>query len=497
MQLTRRQLMKSVGALGALAPMGWTGCGRDEILGPGGSLSQPMMGELETLTAWLAQSTPPDFAAQLVERISDGVTPATLNIASFAATLRTFEQHTLNHAGLVYGPVHRLTRDDSAQTVAYICALRPVHDWSIRWVRDNIGDLVPYIVTGSGGDETTLSDALLAYDETSAVRATVALHRSLTESQLTALLWRLAVRDFTGIGHRQIGTAESLELSRRLGWSDAEPVLRALARRLAHPEQEPRPLELYQANVARTAADGWEDGAVDATISWTLTQELVNLTADQAAVRALALLEKTSPDTVWDGLVLSALNPLLRGGPAENGFNVHCFTTVNAMRTGYSTVGDAATRLLILLSAASFVRWFPATGDAPDRPRIHELEGDANPDSAADILAVLGDMTVSAEAETSSPPDETRMRAAAERVLGAAPATLKELIAAVIQLLPRKLDNVHHLKFAAAVIQEAERVSEGLVPALLAGLMFYCNGPDSADLPGWQATAAAIEKLKA
>lgn len=159
---------------------------------------------------------------------------------------------------------------------------------------------------------------------------------------------------------------------------------------------------------------------------------------------------------------------------------------------------EASAEARSLLWAAAFVRGFPARGDAPERPRRDELKPGAAPASATDILALLGTSSVSETASApSSKPDEARQRLAAEHVRGASADTLSELTAALIQLLPRKADNFHAVKFAAAVIPKAARVSAPLAAAVMSSLMFYCTGPDLADLARWEATVAAIGELSA
>lgn len=490
--LDRRELLE-LAAVAAGATVLPSACSSSDP-GPNGRTLAGATGATETLAAWLANPTTPSFAADVVKRMNDGLTIDGLYEAAFHASTRRFGQGVTEHSALALDAARTLAGDDRATAIALLVAIRGVEDWFLDWYATNLGEIEAYDIDGAEGGEAELASAIAAHEEAAAERAAVNLFRTLSPAALTEVLWRVGIRDFSAAGHRQIGIAQ---LRSR---PETEVAVRALARRLAQANDGPNEgaTDDFERNRGVTTNPGWLDAPQRDEDTATLIAELPGLDSAAAAAAVRDRLGTVSPDAIWDALVLRSLDRLTMGGPEHNGLNLHCFTAIDAMRTGFTTVTDPALKLLILLQAASYYAWFPSKVGAGGAASLTELDPSAMPTVQGydEALGLLGSGRL--EGDDGPTVDAAQQQAAAVQIAALARSSADDGTAirgAVTRLLSRTATDLHHIKFAYAVLNEAPRIAPTLRPNLLAALAFYSNGPDGDPIASWTATDAALADL--
>lgn len=204
-------------------------------------------------------------------------------------------------------------------------------------------------------------EAMENWDEEKADAATAGLARHAGATEVFNLFAQYAARDFRAIGHKVIFLANSWRTLQVIGWEHAEPVLRSLSAALMNHGTESNPAtSMHTADrswrehlqMASQLNAGWLMGDVDQAAPRNLLMTSRSGSTDDCAEMAFALLEKgVSPQSVWDGVFMSASELLMRQ-PGIVG--LHGLTSANALHYVYQHASDDLLRRRLLLQAASF-----------------------------------------------------------------------------------------------------------------------------------------------
>ena len=500
---TRREIL---GAGVALTVVPLVGC--SAAAQRAGPVTPQVTGGVFALGRELAAVPTPQLAGALVDRFDAGLAVNQAFAATFAELLATVSQEVLEHTELAVAAASVLAGEDRRRAVALLANLRALNDASMAWYRENIGEPSPYEgPVAAAGSEAELVAALAAYDEAAAEGIVVGLYRNSSEAEVRDVLWRVGARDFTAIGHRQIAVSHYLAMAKTIGWDSSASVVRGLIRRLCEPgDDAPPDDELAKRNEARV--DAMSPAAPPSAPrrdddARSVIAELRALDADAAAAKLGERASTMSWETLWDALVLLSLEPLLAGGPDEDGFKLHCFTTTNALRSGAGDVASTRTQLFLLLQAASFVASFPRRVGVGVRPlSIEDLAAAPSlvVSDGAGVVAMLGrgrlrDDGVQAPDEPIEQARQLEVATQLAALLDADPSTAAGFRAAALDTMARKAGNYHEHKFLNAVFEEADRVGATLRTSVLVASLFYLNGPDTRDVPSWAGTELALARL--
>ena len=178
------------------------------------------------------------------------------------------------------------------------------------------------------------------------------------------------------------------------------------------------------------------------------------------------------PDSLWDGLFLTAGELLMRQ-PGIVG--VHCVTSVNALHYAYQTSGNDETRKLLLHQAAAFLplfrKFMVSRGQLKDL-RVDKLEpAESKGDATARVEEIFSDIS------------KDRLLAARKTLtlLDKEPAQVQSLMAAARRLVFTKGNDSHDYKFSSAALEDFYHVSPALRPYYLASSMFHLRGAGDRD----------------
>jgi hypothetical protein len=329
------------------------------------------------------------------------------------------------------------------------------------------------------------------WDEVAADVAVVGLARSAGAQDLFELLCRYGARDFRDIGHKAIYVANAWRTLQTIGWQHAEPVLRSLTYALlkheggnpANRDADPdRPGRTNVELAARVRAD-WLDGKPSREATADLLAVLREAKADDAPAKVVeALNAGTSPQSVWDALLLGAGELLLR----QPGIvALHAVTTTNAVRYAYESSANDETRRWLMLQNASFVTLFRDALNGRGRVgdvRIDALQPlDPTAKGGESVAEVFGDI------------NKDRMTAA-RKVLGyiAADGDPRAVMAAGRLLVFFKGSDSHDYKFSSALLEDYDHVSPEWRGRFLAAGMMQFRGSGAKELPLVQRVRAAL-----
>jgi hypothetical protein len=337
-------------------------------------------------------------------------------------------------------------------------------------------------------------EAMDNWDEPAADRAVAALYRTASVTEILELFWRYGCRDFRDIGHKAIYVANASRTLNTIGWRHAEPVLRSLTSALLEHEgdnpakRDADPDRPFRENLPRLAAipEGWQTGKRSPEATTDLLATLRKASPADASAEVVALLKKgVHPQTIWDGLFLTAAELLYRQ-PGIVG--LHCVTSVNALHHAYTISGQNDTRLLTMLQGAAFLTMFreamirrgPKLGDA----QIDKLTPDEGKGDGVTVGAIFAQVRKDGPAATS--------RALA--LLTDAPAQAGPLMAAARRLIFAKGNDSHDYKFSSAILEDYMHVSPTWRPRFLAAGIVQLRGSGDADNKLIEATRAALAK---
>jgi hypothetical protein len=330
----------------------------------------------------------------------------------------------------------------------------------------------------------TFKRAMDEWDEAGADVAAAALARHAGRDECFELFAWYGARDFRDIGHKAIFVANSFRTLEAIGWQHAEPVLRSLAYALLKYDGE-NPSKSDQSadrpgrrnwELAKKVRPDWIDGKPSAEATAHLLS-VFRTESDEGTCAAVAeaLNDGVAPESVWDAILASANELLMR----KTGIvTLHAVTSANALRFAYNTSDHAMVRLTMLLQNAAFVPLFrAAAGKLPDT-KIDEFKpGDAAAD-ASDVFA------------TASTDHAGAARKALAYLQGGGNANA--LMSAARRLVFLKGNDAHDYKYSSAVLEDYHHISPALRDRCLASSLYYLPGADAKDNALVQRIRAAL-----
>lgn len=335
------------------------------------------------------------------------------------------------------------------------------------------------------------ASAMDRWDESAADAAAAALARSAGRNECFELFCRYGARDFRDIGHKAIYVANSFRTLDCIGWHHAEPVLRSLAYALlkydgANPADSDHAADRpwrRNLDLARGLPADWQAGKSDPAAAAKLL-DTFRTADDKAAADAVrdGLKSGVSAQSMWDAVMSSASEVLMR----KRGIvALHSVTTANALHYAYQTSGDAQTRLMMLLQAASFLTLFRDAAkvtNGPEQVRVDTFEPDQPPtDPAAALEAIFADT------------GGNRARAASRALAFLdGPGRAADLMHAARRIVFLKGNDSHDYKFSSAVLEDYGHLSPAVRNRFLAASMFYFPGSGSKDTDLVKRTRAAM-----
>jgi hypothetical protein len=337
-------------------------------------------------------------------------------------------------------------------------------------------------------------EAMDNWDEEGTDRAATALVRNAGAGEIIELFWRYGARDFRDIGHKAIYVANSWRTLQTIGWRHAEPVMRSLAYALlehedgnpAHRDGDPdRPWRENTKRAQKIRAD-WKEGKVSVEASTDLLAAMRSAGPADACEKVVELLNfGVGPDSVWDGLFLTAGELLMRQ-PGIVG--VHCVTSANALHFAYQASGNDETRRLLLLQATAFLAMFrkfmASRGKLREGVRVDTLEKiEPNGAGSQALEEIFADVS------------QDRLVAAQKTLalLERPDADPQALMAVARRLVFNKGNDSHDYKFSAAALEDYYHATPAWRNRYLAMSMFHLRGALDRDNQLIKQTRGALE----
>lgn len=502
-QISRRNLLKTGAAIGAVAGIGdlaflrgLPGVRAEETkLDPSVVRLDP---SIEPLVKLLEETPRERLLEEVGSRIRNGLNYRDLLAALLLAGVKNVEPRPQVgfkfHAVLVVNSAHLAS-----------LASPPEHRWlPIFWALD-------YFKSAQAADERErnwtmkpVQDAVLPaphkareafvtamdqWDEAASDVAVAALARTAGVNEIYELLFRYGVRDLRSIGHKAIYVANSLRTLQCIGWQHAEPVLRSLAYALLmHEGENPakrddetdRPFRRNSELLTKIRSE-WRDGKVDHGATAQLLSTLRTGTPEEACDQVVEMLNRgVSPQSIWDAQFVQAGELLMR----QPGIvAIHTVTTSNAVHYAYQTTSSDETRRLLLLQNAAYLPMFR---------KAMQGRGKLAESTVADLTPL--------KTETDQPIEEVFRDLGSDRAVGAkkALAYLKSgapagnLIDAGRVLVFLKGNDSHDYKFSSAVMEDYQAISPEWRDMYLASNLYNLRATQDADNRLVERTRAAL-----
>jgi hypothetical protein len=345
------------------------------------------------------------------------------------------------HALMVVSSAHEVLRQVPAERRA-LPALFCVHDFKQSQARSRARSewVLPPRKRLEGGDpERALAEAFRTCDKDLADDAITALHGTRAIDDVFELLWRRGAWPLDNLGHRAILVAQAQRALLHVGADAAEPVLRTVARALAHTARDADLASGKASERLAVAAPGAFSAPPDPERSRRWLAALRDLDEQKAPAECARLLaEAAAPATLWDGIRLRAFE-LMMQHPGIAG--LHAVTTVNALHEAARRTSLDGTRTFALLQAAAWcARFQKALGAAP-----------ADALGAIDELAPAGEAPRAADLLGLAAKDRAAARAGA---LALDADGQRAFAAAARDCLVRKASEAHAYKFTSAALEE-------------------------------------------
>jgi len=316
--------------------------------------------------------------ARLVDRIRGGLAyPTLLGALAEAAARRVSPYPSVGfkyHALMVLHAVDRTTRLG-----------RPEDRWlPILWAADvfkgaqateqrrgdwSLGQLSAPVAAPGGDPEAAFHRAMEDWDAEAAAAAVVGLWRARPQEAVFEHLFRYGARDFRAIGHKAISVANCHRLLAVIAPAHAEPLLQSLVLALLNHGGGPNParsdlapdrpwrrnLALLERNHNGQGSHAQSPSGSESRIADLLAG--LREGSDEEAARSIrdALVRGVPDADLWTALFAAAGDQMLKDGGI---LAVHANTTLDALHYAYRRVGDAGTRRLLMLQAASFLPLF-------------------------------------------------------------------------------------------------------------------------------------------
>ncbi|WP_271271582.1 hypothetical protein [Aliamphritea hakodatensis] len=334
------------------------------------AFSIPVSG-VERLTRMLVETPRAELMPLLVTKINQGIFPRSLLASLTMAAVHHVEPYPdvgfKYHAVMMLSSVHNTLRhlDESEQWLGMLWAADTFKQAQQRDTFNGDWQLADAIDANSNDP---LGDFIRAMDSWDGEGADIAISQLAGEmdlDELFALLFYYGARDFRDIGHKTITVSNSYRLLRLFGDAYAQPVLRSTVYALLNHEGESNPStsdhpadKPWRANLhfATLFPLSWEEGKPDPSLVPEVLTALRSARADETGSLVVDMLQQSvAPQTLWDGIMLSAGELLIRVSGITS---VHANTSINAMHYGYKRADDDQTKRMLLLQAMSFVTLF-------------------------------------------------------------------------------------------------------------------------------------------
>lgn len=408
--------------------------------------------------------------------IHAGAEPSTLIGAAFLTGVQEIRPRSVGgklHAVMMVESSFQLIEHLSPRD-RWLAALWTVNDCKVSQRRDerdeNDWKLPPRPQVTFGSLEQAHREWQAAFDSWDAERAdraVVGLLSLVDPTHIFELLWPVAARSYTDIGHKIIFCTQVERALRRIGSEHAETALRSLVNGLLYEDSKGRQMgsfDLAQQRLAKMPA-GWLEGKEDPGESLGLLHRLRDTNCEQAQDLVLeAFRSGLGPATVWDGLRLYAAELFHRrpASAARRHGPVHPVTEVNAFHYAWRTTQQEPTRRLMILQAAG---WLPLLR-RDLQGFFGKMEG-----SGVDVLGTSVTEPAPLEAIFEQPSAELA-RAHLDRDPSTANAA-DAYLAGLRQLLMSRANQSHQYKFLAALQEESKSVHPRWATTLLAPAVTY------------------------
>lgn len=339
-------------------------------------------------------------------------------------------------------------------------------------------------------------EAMDDWDEEGADRAITALARTASSEQVYELFWRYGCRDFRDICHKAIYAANSWRTLQAIGWRHGEPVVRSLAYAMLdrgandnpaeHDYDVDRPFRDNQKRVADIGPLWKERRRLSPEAANDMLETLRTASPSDGSAKVVELLKKgIHPDSIWDGLFLTAGELIMRQ-PGIVG--IHCVTSTNALHYAYQTSASDETRRLVMLQAAAFLPMFRQAMSGRgkladvriDRLEKAELTGDPR-QCVEEIFATLSKDRMLAARKTLALMDGDSRR-------------FPPLVTAAERLIFSKGQDSHDYKFSSAALEDYYHVTSPWRARYAASSMFNLKGTGDRDNNLIERTRAALAK---
>jgi hypothetical protein len=509
MKIDRRKFIERAGGAGLLTTLG----GLDSLLawGPadaGASTVTPDLvrftTEIEPLVRLIEETPREDCVDVLAARLRAGMSHRQFLAALFLAGIRNINPRPPG------GKFHCVFAVHSAD---YLGRLGPAEErlLPVFWVLDYFkesqardldeGDFALRPIVGQlpAGENAwrEFHSAMAEWDTPRAERAMTAIARSAGREEIFEVLWAYGARDVRALGHKAIFTAHTWRTLDTVGWQHAEPALRSLVRSLLYYGAETTHRgyafrdQCYLPNVERMRTwsqkpdRDWRGDQSNDDATRELLEPLRKGNAETACDLTLRFLAegKCQSQAVWNAAHLAAGELVMR---QPNILGVHAGTSLNALHFAYRTTQSQQTRLLLLLQGVGWMAQFKnmAKSEADNPVRITAI-------GVEEIPAKQNDATEAIAAAIAADPDRA---ARMTYRYGQQFEQSGPLIDVARHLVFAKADNVHHLKWCAAVFEDLDLVSPQWQPHLLAASTYYLRGTGNDNSPVVERAVAALRR---
>jgi hypothetical protein len=318
-----------------------------------------------------------------------------------------------------------------------------------------------------------LATAFDRWDEDQADVAAAAFARTASSGEIFELLARYAARDFRSIGHKIIYVSNAFRTLEVMGWQHAEPIVRSLSYAILNHEGDKNPADNdfaadrpYRENQKRMAAirKDWQSGKLDDGATKELMATIRKSSAADTCDAVVQMLNQgVSPQSIWDGMFMSAAELLMRQ-PGIVG--LHTLTTSNAVHYAYQRAQQDETRRLLLLQNAAFLPMFREAmerrGKVGDGELLKLEPADKSEASLGNIFAKVGKDNSEA----------ARLALAYAREQNNADEFIRE--ARLLVFLKGR--DSHDYKFSSAVLEDYRHVSPAWRDRFLAASVYNLRG---------------------
>jgi hypothetical protein len=216
----------------------------------------------------------------------------------------------------------------------------------------------------------------------------------------------------------------------------------------------------------RKLSDAWISGRSDSSGAREILKTLRTADPDEACADLTARLVKghTSAASAWDAIHLAAAELPMRARGSSAIVGLHAVTSANALHYAWTAATGSENRFLLLLQAAGWMAQFRSWAQAREENlRQYEIT------QIEPSEGTLGEVFDTVRSNTDG---------AAARVLklAADPASRQAFLAESIRLTVSKVDEVHYLKYTAALVEDIRLVSPEWQPHLTAAVVYYSKG---------------------